>query len=354
MEGTFFNREKNRRRKKQIFKDIIADNLDISGKVKKKTSRKKFHGLSIKFVIFFLAIGSYTLFTTVRSVDRPRNSIHSVSGKDRLNFSMIDHSSFSEDSIGSSQYSDYQLLLNLPDISIRDLFDLQVRTIIIDPGHGGEDPGTSGKLGTKEKDLTLDIAKRLKKKLSKNLKYFILLTRETDTTLSLEERIQFANSQYADLYISLHINYIPSKPYGIIETYYFGPNKDKRILRLAEKENRGSHYTMNDFKQILERMSNTMKYQESKRLARFIQKSLYGNIHRQNENIYNYGVKIAPFVVLMGVEMPSVLTEVTCLSNMEEEIKLNSEEYRDEIAAYLEEGISEYLKNRYQSKKSEV
>jgi len=246
--------------------------------------------------------------------------------------------------------SQYNSLLKDSQTPLSQIFGLKVKTIIIDPGHGGEDPGAIGKSGTMEKNLTLDIAKKLKKRLIKHKKYKILLTRKEDITLSLDDRINFANSQKSDIYISIHVNYIPSKPINIIETYCFGPHKDKKILQLAERENQGSQYTLSDFNEIIRKIGNTLKSQESTRLALSIQQSLYGNIKKQNKNVENWGVRRAPFIVLLGVDTPSVLTEVTCLSNHLEEKKLNNENYREEISQYLEEGIVRYLNINHNSK----
>jgi N-acetylmuramoyl-L-alanine amidase len=254
----------------------------------------------------------------------------------------------------SGNFGEYQPFLSQGDFSLRNIFGLKIKTIVFDPGHGGEDPGTSGEFGTKEKDITLDIAKRLRLRLSRYDGYCVLLTRTEDETLSLESRIEFANSHKADLYVSIHVNNIPNKPYSIIETYYFGPNTDRSALSLAEKENSGAQYTINDFKAMVQKINNTLKYQEAKVLARSIQRNLYGNIHRDNDNIHDYGVKMAPFIVLLGVDMPSVLTEVTCLSNREEEKKLRNEDYREDIARYMEEGIIQYLQIKNNPIKSEV
>lgn len=237
-------------------------------------------------------------------------------------------------------------------IPLREIFGLKIKTIIIDPGHGGKDSGAVGKLGTMEKDITLDIARKLKQRLLKYKRYQVLMTREEDFTLSLEDRVKFANSYGADLYISIHVNYIPHKPINVIETYYFGPHSDKASLMLAEKENRGAPYRLSDFKEIIQGIENTLKTQESSVLARSIQRSLYRNIRKQNKNSFNYGIKSAPFVVLLGVDVPSVLAEMTCLSNTEEEKKLNDEKYREEMALYLEEGIVSYL--NINTKKREV
>jgi N-acetylmuramoyl-L-alanine amidase len=214
---------------------------------------------------------------------------------------------------------------------------------MIDPGHGGSATGTIGKMGTKEKDITLDIAKRLRDRLKKYGKYNVLMTRERDVSLSLNDRIELATLGKADLFISIHVNYLPSRPINIIETYYFGPTSDSKILRLAERENSDSQYGLSDFKQIIEKIEDTLKFQESKSLAASIQKNLFLNIRKQDKDVKNFGVKRAPFVVLLGVDVPAVLTEVSCLSNREAEIELNSESHREDIAYYLEAGILDYL-----------
>ena len=239
--------------------------------------------------------------------------------------------------------SGYKAFLNLPKSSLSRVFGLEVKTIMIDPGHGGSASGSIGKMGTKEKDITLDIAKRLRDRLKKYGKYNVMMTRENDISVPLNKRVELARSSKTDLFVSVHINYLPSRPINIIETYYFGPSSDDKTLRLAEHENSGSRYGLSDFKEIIEKIGDTLKYQESKALAASIQKNLFLNIKKQDVNVQNFGVKRAPFLVLLGVDVPAVLAEVSCLSNREEEIELNTESYRENIAHYLEAGILDYL-----------
>lgn len=230
------------------------------------------------------------------------------------------------------------------DIALVDLFGLQVRTIVIDPGHGGIDGGTVGTLGTKEKDITLDVVKRLRRRLERRHGYRVLLTREGDTKVSLRDRVAFANERQADLFVSIHVNYLPAEPLNVIETYYFGPQADDAALRLAEKENEDSEYSVAEFNEMLQKIGTAVKLQESKKLANSIQKTLYRNMQRIDHSVTNWGVKSAPFVVLLGVESPSVLAEIACLSNRAEEEKLNTNEHRELLAMSLEEGIVKYLK----------
>lgn len=237
----------------------------------------------------------------------------------------------------------YHGLVDPKDVSIAELFDLAVKTIAIDPGHGGRDPGAMGRSGLMEKEVTFDIARRLRDRLEKRQSYRILMTRDEDVTLSLKDRAQFANDKGADLFISIHVNSIPAKPLTIIETYFFGAQADQQTLEIAEKENQGSEYLMAEFRGMIMKISDKFKQQESETLARSIQRNLFLNIRHQNGDAVSRGIKSAPFVVLLGADMPSVLTEVSCISNQQEEKKLADPAYREEIAGYLEGGIVQYL-----------
>ncbi|MEK7876657.1 MAG: N-acetylmuramoyl-L-alanine amidase, partial [Pseudomonadota bacterium] len=211
-------------------------------------------------------------------------------------------------------------------------------------------------LGTREKDITLDIAKRLKERLKRQGYSHVVLTREEDVTVPLNKRVELAHSSRADIFISIHLNYLPFKPINIIETYYFGPSSDAMTLKLAEQENAGSRYGLSDFKEIIEKIGETVKLQESRELAGSIQKHLFVNSMRQNGNVQDFGVKRAPFVVLLGVDVPAVLAEVSCLSNREEEVELGTASHRENIARYLEAGILHYLSKgevRYEAKRLE-
>ena len=245
-----------------------------------------------------------------------------------------------ESSMSSSDYKEFFSGYSIP---LSRMFGLGVKTIMIDAGHGGDDPGTIGKMGTKEKEITLDIAKKLKERLKKHGGYNIIMTREDDITIPLNKRVELAQASRADIFISIHLNYLPSKPINIIETYYFGPSSDVKTLKLAQQENAGSQYGLSDFKDMIEKMGKTLKLQESKELASLIQKNLFINSRKKNGSIHNFGIKRAPFVVLLGVDVPAVLAEVSCLSNRQEEIELNTESHRENIARYIEAGILDYL-----------
>jgi N-acetylmuramoyl-L-alanine amidase len=238
---------------------------------------------------------------------------------------------------------DYSGLVGPMPVSIAALFDLGVKTIAIDPGHGGRDPGAIGPNGLQEKVLTLDIARRLRDRLKQHWNYRIVMIRDEDISVSLKRRAEIANENRADLFISIHVNYIPVEPVMIIETYFFGAHAGEEEMRIAEKENQGSEYLMAEFRSMIEKISNNFKQQESKSLALCIQESLFQNIRNENGRKADRGIKSAPFVVLLGTNMPSVLAEVTCISNKKEEERLADPAYREEIAAYLEVGIVKYL-----------
>lgn len=249
-------------------------------------------------------------------------------------------------SFDTERLLDYNFLFDSDQIRLSSVFGLDIQTIVIDPGHGGKDPGAIGSEGTREKDIVMDIALRLRDKLMQSGQYTVLLTRETDTFISLADRVKFSNSNKADLFISLHINALPQKEYNVTETFYFGPPKDLYTLQLAEKENRGSEILSGDFKNMIQKIGVVLKQQESASLAATIQDSLFSNLEKYDREIVDNGTKIAPFVVLLGVDAPSVLVEISCISQKEEEKKLNDTAYRERIITSLKAGITGYLSNR--------
>lgn len=232
------------------------------------------------------------------------------------------------------------------DVPLASLFDLRVKTIVIDPGHGGRDPGAIGPNGLAEAEVTLDVAMRLKRRLEQSHNYRILLTRTADTFVSLRDRVDYANARDADLFISIHVNDLPVEDVTSVETYFFGTEADSRTLRRAERENQHADYSVAEFNTMLRELGRTMKAQESKDVAVSIQRALYRNIREVNHDVSDWGVKSAPFMVLLGVDAPAVLAEIAVLSNRAEERKLGSPEYREMLAAFLEEGIAQYLMRR--------
>ena len=225
---------------------------------------------------------------------------------------------------------------NIP-VSISKQFGLKVKTIILDPGHGGKDQGARGSHQLLEKDLVLDVARRTKKLLETNGKFHVLLTREQDHYLPLESRTAFANQQSADLFISIHANAHRSKSKHGVETFYLSPAKTSEDAALAALENAMSEQTVSKLGPLIERMLKTMKKTESRNLAQSIQNSL-----AKNTGLKDRGVKTAPFVVLIGTNMPSALVEIGFISHAEENKKLRSESFREKIARALCDAIVNY------------
>jgi N-acetylmuramoyl-L-alanine amidase len=227
-------------------------------------------------------------------------------------------------------------------------FPLEVRKIILDPGHGGTDPGAPTSVGLWEKEITLDVAQRVRPLLVQ-AGFEVLLTRERDETVSLRERAQFANFQHGDLFVSIHFNALPTRSYRGIETYYLGATSDPHVERLAGAENRESGYSLADFRRLLEGVYVHVRQQESRQLAEAVHRGLTATLAKGNPAIRDSGVKPAPFLVLVATEMPGILAEVSYLSNEEDARLLKDPGHRQVIAQALFEGIRAYADARRQS-----
>jgi N-acetylmuramoyl-L-alanine amidase len=224
----------------------------------------------------------------------------------------------------------------------RGTIPLSIKTVVIDAGHGGE-PGTTSESGLTEKEITLDVALRLRR-LLKNAPFKVLLTRETDRSMSLDKRVSFANENKADLFLSIHVNWMEPHSIRALETYYVGPTDDPATLKLASRENKDSGYSLSDYKKILEKIYVDVRRDESRTLAYTIQNQLFRSLKASNPALENRGIRTAPFVVLIGTQMPAILVEIACLSNEDEAKLLTTEDYRENIALALAKGIRSYAK----------
>jgi N-acetylmuramoyl-L-alanine amidase len=221
---------------------------------------------------------------------------------------------------------------------------LKIGRIVIDPGHGGHDTGTIGPTGFMEKDAVLDISRRLGKLLEEQGAE-VVYTREDDTFVPLENRIALANEKRADLFVSIHANSSRNKGVRGVETFYLNFTSDPEVLELAARENALSQKGMHDLQDLVKQISTNEKIAESKELAGEVQKMLHGELRKSGGDIRNRGVKQAPFVVLVGGTMPSILVEVAFLSNPEDEKLLKSPQGRQGAAEALFSGVSKYLEN---------
>lgn len=224
------------------------------------------------------------------------------------------------------------------------------RMIVLDPGHGGHDPGAVGLKNLYEKDVVLDIALKLKKVLMEDPFNEVFLTRERDIFIPLEERTAMANRKNADLFVSIHANASPRREARGIETYLLNWNDDEEAIRVAARENAISlkkMRAMNRQVDIVDVIKSDLirenKRDESIKLANYIQRSLISNLDSDTKHVLNLGVKQALFYVLFGAKMPSVLVEVSFISNPEEERLLSNDAYRTEIAKGIAKGLNTYL-----------
>ena len=225
------------------------------------------------------------------------------------------------------------------------LFHLDVRTIVLDAGHGGVDPGALTADGLAEKDVTLDVARRVREKLRGGL-FRVVMTREGDETISLRERSRRARDAGGDVLVSIHVNSIPRPDRRGVETYYLGPTDDPAIRRLASAENRSSGYSLSDFRGLLEEVYVGVRQSESRRLAESVQAELVASTRRLAPEAGDRGVKSAPFVVLIASEMPGILAEVSSVSHEEDARLLRDEAYREAIADALARGVRAYADAR--------
>ena len=226
--------------------------------------------------------------------------------------------------------------------SLTRVLGLKLGRVVIDAGHGGNDAGTRGSSGLLEKDVTLDIATRLGHLLQERLNSDVVYTRSDDSYVGLQERTQIANEHKADLFLSIHANSSPYKVVAGVETYYLNFTTSKTALDLAAKENAGSESSIFELKDMLEKIAMKDKIDESREFANSIQNSMAALAEKNNAAAKNRGIKKAPFVVLIGASMPSVLAEIGFLTNASDEALLRKPEHRQKIAEALYKGISSY------------
>ena len=220
---------------------------------------------------------------------------------------------------------------------------LGVGRIVLDPGHGGKDAGAISFSGLREKDIVLKVAKTLKGVLERETGCQVLLTRTTDRFLSLEERTAFANAKKADVFISIHANASENRSVNGLETYFLNMASDPQAARLAALENASSHKRMSDLQSILKDLVLKSKTNESSRLAHDVQNRIVTRLRERYKDVRDLGVKQAPFLVLVGAEMPSILVETAFLSNEQEELRLADQTFQDTLSRGIAAGVASYI-----------
>lgn len=228
------------------------------------------------------------------------------------------------------------------DRSLTRALGLKLRRVVLDAGHGGHDTGTISRTGLKEKDLVLDVTKRLGRLIEERMGSEVVYTREDDTFIPLEERTAFANRQKADLFLSIHANSSPTRVAAGIETYYLNFTTSRADLEVAARENASSEKSIHDLPDLVRKITLQDKVDESREFAARVQAAGHELTVQSQGRLRNRGVKKAPFVVLIGAKMPSVLVEIGFLTNSREEALMKKPEYRQKLAEALFKGVSQY------------
>ncbi|MFO7962409.1 MAG: N-acetylmuramoyl-L-alanine amidase [Desulfobacterales bacterium] len=244
---------------------------------------------------------------------------------------------------------------NLPAGSLARQLALGVNTVVIDPGHGGKDPGAVGPTqNALEKNVNLSIARKLAEKIRRELKCNTILTRNSDRYLTLEERTAIANTKNADLFISIHANAHRNRNVYGIETFFLNLATDDESIRVAARENATSTKNISDLQSILSDLMQNAKINESSRLAAFVQEAMCRDMGRKYSYIKNNGVKQAPFYVLLGAQMPAILIETSFISNPRECGRLINQHYQDHICEAIVRGVKAYITETNPNKLSNI
>lgn len=318
------------RLKRRLLRDLVQENLDlIEGRLPRKLKRRR----RISSRVLLLGLLSVGLIGSTRLVPSSGGAPQASRGAQAVAQPAAPRLVPASVSVKEN--------LAAPTPVDAAVFPLAVRRIALDPGHGGDSLGTRAPLGLVEKELTLDIARRLRKLLEAQ-SFQVLMTREGDQSVSLENRGRAANRAAADIFVSIHLNWIENSAARGVETYYLGPTDDPFLTRFAADENRESGYSLADMRSLLDRIYADVRQDKSRRLAEVVQASLFRSIGKVNPGIEDRGVKAAPFIVLLASEMPAILAEVSCLSNEDEATLLTKPLYRQYIAEALAAGIRAY------------
>jgi N-acetylmuramoyl-L-alanine amidase len=340
--------------KKRIFHAMVEDNLELmhghpKGYIRKRRSRnlgRIKRGLVLAFsgALMTIAVTAWQDLGASASANGAASpAAVAPEGVKQLRANQIE--TIELQATGADRVRGLAKLLaeRQPQDLLNDVIPLAVKTIAIDPGHGGIDGGTSLGYGLVEKDLTLDIAYRLGKLLN-GAGFATVHTRTDDIDVSLKQRATIANQEHADVFISIHVNWIPRREARGVETYYLGQTDDPFVRKLAAAENRDSDFSLADYRNLLQGILDQVRQEESKVLAGSVQRSLYRTLRADNPRIENRGVMTAPFVVLTATEMPAILAEVACLSNDREARLLAMPHYRQKIAEALFFGLTSYCR----------
>ncbi len=326
-----------KRTKRRILQEAVEENVDlITGRRKQRVDSK--FGLAARAarLFFFLSVPiaifttSYVVATMVGGRLEPVPTGPS-SVVERQRGALAERAPVAAPAVAAPA----------PQVIDPAVFPVAVRKIVIDPGHGGRNQGTTGPGGLVEKEITLDVAHRLRRLLEEG-SFHVEMTRTGDEQLSLQRRALIANEKQGDIFVSIHVNWLVTRQVRGVETYFLGATDDPYLSALAAKENQGSGHSLADLRGLIEEIYANARMGESQKLAESVQHSLFRSLHQRNSQLQDRGVKTAPFGVLTRTGMPAILAEVSCLSNEEEARLLMTAEYRQFIAEALYRGIDAY------------
>jgi N-acetylmuramoyl-L-alanine amidase len=321
------------RLKRQMLRELVRENVElIEGQLPRRERRRarlRLTGRVLAVVLLPVALlGSTRL---ISSFERPAAAPGPIAA-----------GTARKASSGAVSRASGKFFTSPPQAIAAAVFPLAVRKVAIDAGHGGKSVGTrTSPLGLVEKDITLDVAERLRKLLEAD-HFQVIMTRDRDEAVPLEKRGELANKGGADIFVSIHVNWIENRKARGVETYFLGPTEDPFLTRLAAEENRESGYSLADMRQLFDRIYADVRQEKSRKLAETMEASLFSSLRKVNPGLADRGVKAAPFIVLLTTEMPAILAEVSCLSNEEEAQLLAKPLYRQYIADALAAGVRSY------------
>jgi N-acetylmuramoyl-L-alanine amidase len=325
------------RLKRQMLRDLVRENVDL---IEGQPPRRERRGTGLRltarvFAVVLLPVALLGSSRLISSFERPALS----PGGGRTAVKPVPSVRRAVTTQAAEAASRFAAPTEPVDAAV---FPLAVRKVAIDAGHGGKSVGThTTPLGLVEKDITLDVAARLRKLLEAD-HFQVLMTRDHDEAVPLEKRGELANKGSADIFVSIHVNWIENRKARGVETYFLGATEDPALTRLAADENRDSGYSMTDMRKLLDRIYQDVRHEKSRKLAETVQASLYRSLRKSNPGLEDRGVKAAPFIVLLSTEMPAILAEVSCLSNQQEAELLAKPLYRQYIAEALAAGVRSY------------
>ncbi len=323
------------RTKRRILRQAVQENVDIiSGRLPARPNRRLELAMRSARLFFFLTV-PIAIFTTSYVVAKM------AGGRETGPLLTASPEAAPRAAAASAAAPESLATVSAPHLFDPAVFPVAVRKVVLDPGHGGGNLGTTGPAGLVEKELTLDIARRLRRLLEDG-SFHVVMTREDDSQLSLPRRALIANEKQGDIFVSIHVNWLVTRQVRGVETYFLGPTDDPYLSALAANENQGSGYSLADLRGLIEEVYANARMGESQKLAEEVQQALFRSLHERDPRLQDRGVKTAPFGVLTRTGMPAILAEVACLSNEEEARLLMTAEYRQYIAEALYDGIQAY------------